>query len=612
MEFQKKERIKDRMLKTASKIWGIPENELEANYDPLLLLMLEACASELEQIGHDIQASQIRLLDKLADLLLPEMLAGPKPPSAVMQASPLEAHGMVDALTKFLCSQRITQQQKTLSADVYFTPIGKFPLLNTALKNILIGDKLYSVKENGTKETIYEKTTDDSTSVFEIELAIAADKSISSLNNLSLFFDLRSHSEAQSFYKTLQSSKAFVNGQSITIKQGYAIADQFELIPESMLEAGNDYSLKINRQVAGAYQKQFLHIADNRPVNELITTTPDSWQSLIPQDILQKELTEQLIFIKLVLSRPYPRHVLESLMININAFPVVSRKFNTINYRTNEWINIIPLQTEGVFLDLHDVRSGSGSYKFKASPRHQDLQEGEASVRNSGMGKTTSREIKDIVNSLMLAIRDESTYFSDISNDFILNRLREINHILTRLQDQMVSAKELQSQQSYVLLKPKKNGEAITIQYWTTNVANAKRIKAYTLLNTSEQLTVNPKTCYLLTNVVGGKTAVTEAEKKNYLKQQISSAGKIISAEDIKLLAFQVFGEHLKKAEIHKTVKAGSGMNQGFIRTIEIIIYLKEEAQKENPEEMQYLAQDMEYILSQNASPVYPFEVVVA
>jgi len=33
MDILKKERIRDRMLKTASKVWGIPENEIEANYD---------------------------------------------------------------------------------------------------------------------------------------------------------------------------------------------------------------------------------------------------------------------------------------------------------------------------------------------------------------------------------------------------------------------------------------------------------------------------------------------------------------------------------------------------------------------------------------------------
>ena len=110
MEAIKKERIKDRMLKTTARLWGVPENEIETNFDPLILLMIDACSSEFEKLGYNISASQTRLLDKLADLILPEALLGPRPSSCIMRATPLEATAKLASETQFLTTQRIQQE----------------------------------------------------------------------------------------------------------------------------------------------------------------------------------------------------------------------------------------------------------------------------------------------------------------------------------------------------------------------------------------------------------------------------------------------------------------------------------------------------------------------
>ena len=47
----KKEKIKDQMVNTAARIWGIDESEIDQNLDPLAMLLIEACAAELEKIG---------------------------------------------------------------------------------------------------------------------------------------------------------------------------------------------------------------------------------------------------------------------------------------------------------------------------------------------------------------------------------------------------------------------------------------------------------------------------------------------------------------------------------------------------------------------------------
>ena len=610
MERLSKDRIKDRMLKTASKVWGIPENEIEANYDPLVLLLLEACSSELEKLNLDIQSSQNRLLGHLAEMMLPDVTSGAQPPSCVMKAAPIEGMTSIDSLTKFYCTTRIGSGNQSATADVHFTPIGKFPLLPTRLKYIGIGDKAYSIKESGTKEVLFEKNTNDNQAVSTIELVLTVDASLASLQGLSLFFDLRSHSEAPSFYQHLPSCKASINGNAIAIKSGYSFAEQFQPDPATMLENGANYTAKLNRLVAGTYAGQFLNIDDATSIKTLQQSSPSTyWQQLLPKEIIQKELAAPMIYLSLSLSKSFPRYVLESLMIAANAFPIVSRKMNTLNYRTNQWINIIPLSFEGAFLDIQSIQSSSGKYNYRMTPFGHDISEGEAYVRTSGIAKHNSREVREMVGNLMQAIRDESAYFNDISNDTIMNRLREVNQVLTRIQDQIKSAKDLREQFCYVLLKPKNSNETLSIQYWSMHLKPAKQVKAFTLLNGLDHTAVDAKSAYTITPLLGGKEYIADAEKKNYLRQEVSSKGKIISIEDVKYAAIKTFGALMKSVEVKKVIKTGSGKTNGFVRAIEVCITPTEEAQLNNPDELQYSLKELEFLLSENATPIFPYYV---
>src|SRR5215217_9471507 len=124
----RKERIKDQMVRTAARLWGVQENEIDTSFDPLIMLMIDACAAELEKIGYDIGASHSRLLDKLASLILPEAMVGPKPASCIVHADPVEPTAAIDAQTRFFSTQRLRTLTGYQNVDVFFTPAGKFVL----------------------------------------------------------------------------------------------------------------------------------------------------------------------------------------------------------------------------------------------------------------------------------------------------------------------------------------------------------------------------------------------------------------------------------------------------------------------------------------------------
>jgi hypothetical protein len=241
----------------------------------------------------------------------------------------------------------------------------------------------------------------------------------------------------------------------------------------------------------------------------------------------------------------------------------------------------------------------------------QGLEEGEALIRSTGVGKTDSREVREIINSLMEAIRDESAFFSELNNEFIQGRLREISQILARLEDQVDRAKDNQASYQYILLRPHKAGEQLTINYWTTNGPDAHAVKAGTVLTPMNHTVISPKQCYTLTNMLGGKSGVSEAEKKTLLRQQLHSRGKVVSAEDVKLMSLKVFGDKLKNVEVSKGVQIGAGKGDGFSRTIDVSLSLNSDYRGDARTEIDYLVSELEYALEKNASPVYPFRVMI-
>ena len=604
----KKEKIKDQMVNTAARIWGVDESEIEQNFDPLALLLIEACAAELEKIGHNISESHTRLLDNLAEVILPESLFGAIPASGILQAMPVDNYAIIGNKTAFSITQKIyrpaTNSNETV--DVYFAPIGNFKLFKTEPAYLVAGHKLYGFKENRNKELLY--APDNPGTANEIWLALSVEKIPESLNGLTIYFDLRSHSAATFFYNSLSFAKCFINDSPVQISGGLNTSDGEEINQTEMLLSGNDRTNKLNRKIAYIYQHHFLQITDTTKINK--TGLPASWKEKFPAEVIKKIEAENLIFIKIELPQNFAQEIFDIVSCSINAFPAVNKKLNSFSYKTDEWLNIIPVPVTATFFDLAAVKSEKGeNYKIRPAADANNLSVGQVIVRSSGVGKTSSQDVKEMINNITETIRDQSAYFGQISNDIILGRLREIGKILTGLEDSIKTATINKPEFYYLMMRPKKNGETIFVDYWTTNDIDANNIKAGIQVNAVNNAQINSKKSYTLTGFTGGKNAVSETEKKTILRQQLLSGGKIVSAEDVKLLCLQLYGEKLKKVEVQKGVQVSNKAGEGFKRTIDVDITYSHVVNEHMATEMDNLYHELEFILQKNASPVYPFRI---
>jgi hypothetical protein len=604
----KKEKIKDQMVKTAARLWEIPENEIEANFDPLVLLLIEACAAELERIGFKIRESHQRLVDRLAELLVPDSSTGAYPSSCIIQAQPTESVVMLNPTSVFSVQANTGNQDSTASIprNIELIPVGTFPLHNVQLKYFGAGNKIFKSFENGSREMLAGR--DSELPSGNIWLMLSPTKGIDSIKDLQLYFHLRNMSEDQQFFFGLSQAVCKINGKLTKIKQGYSTQQQFDLQPADMLSKGHHYHEKIKRNIAANYSNRFLHIVDN--VDATIGSVPDSL-SWVPADVAKLFNSETLIFIELQLPRNFSQDLFDALSVHINAFPAANLMLNQVQYRTSEWINIIPLPVNGSFLDLVNVSSSTGyPYHFKYAAGKRQPNEGEAILRNSGIGNTSSQEIRGMAANFMEAIRDQYAFFSEISNQTILTQLKEITILLNRLEDRIQESKDQVENKCYLLIRPMEVNELISVEYYTTHGTQTNAVRLYSKVEPLRNTNVVPGSAFVIAPLLGGRDSPSGQEKQLILKQQLLSRGKIVTAEDIRLICNHLFGSNLSNVVVNRTTKVEQGSQSGFAMYVTVTITLAAN-NKLLEEEISYLCRQLEFQLAEGAIPGLPFEVLI-
>jgi len=608
MKTESREQIKDRLVRLAAEQWNLDENEIEANFDPLLILIFDAVAGEIEQIGYRIRDIQNNLLNKLSSLMLPQSLLNAKPASCVLTARPNGDTAILKSETNFSTTVRVSRADEVAKdADINFTPIGETKLINVQLSHIRIGGKLYRCDNSGKKTLIHDEG--NNLMSHEIHFALQTNGSVNSLAGLQFFFDLKGHSEAHNFYFTLRETQLLINGNPTPIDMGYYKNTQYEATLKDVFNKDSDYSLKLQRETAAIYRNQFITIDESAdPIST--NTTPHPLLENLPEKLQQEIHTPNVVYGTFQLGRPFAPEVTERLQIVANAFPAINRKLEKIYHKTEKWLNIIPLLIHGSYLDIHSIE-GSNGMKYRLQSAHYDnkVEEGEAIIRAARISKSSSADIRNALKSLTEAIRDESAYFSRISNDFISSRLNEISRILRRLEDQIQLSKDEKPSFRYVLLRSKNPGETVQVSYWNTSPREAGFVKAHLQFRPFQHSLTEVSSCYSVTTAIGGRETLSDYAQKQMLVRQLTSKGKIISVEDIRLLCFELFGPQLKKVAVQKSMHVLPGKNSGFSRFIDIQLYLSKHNFSDN--EVAYLEKQLRYQLETEGCFAYPFTITI-
>jgi hypothetical protein len=616
---ENREQIKNRMMKTAARLWGYPEDETESSFDPLVNVLFSACALELEKISNEIHASRARLLERMVQLLSPEVLCGPLPAHAVIHAKTIEDVAWLQENDQFFCSQRTGVSYESTGTgykDIFFAPTGAFQLNTAAVTYLATGHQLFRYREMISKEVITHCLPGKELEQRVLWIGLTGRRF--NLHNTQFFFEIKNEVNKELFYKNLSQTRWFYGQQELQVLPGYNqdnISGE-HLDIEQLLIRKNTAAWKLKEFVNAYYKPKFISIRQN--ANQTITEN-EGWPAELLQVFDKKELqslqAENVHWIKIQFPENISGAVLQDVVCHVNCFPVLNCELHETLHSMRDMLNIIPMYSDDIFFDLHEISDSDGNvYNIRAIEK--DAQEKLTVIlRQGGIGRFDERDATMIIENIVQLLSDESAAFSVLGRDFLSGELKQLQQIIYKLEQQMITRELNREYTPFLVIRKEKDEEFsnLTVAYWSTNGELGNDIKAGTPFQTYNTSGLFQTHCTMVTTTVGGRNRLSASESITAYKSALLSRDRLISLEDIKIFCRLQLGNTARHIEVTKGVMVPRQVSQGFTRTIDVTIKLNRkdymEAQEKN--QLQYWKESLALKLTGKSVGLTPFRVFI-
>ena len=574
-----KEIIRNRMLKHALNYWNLKNTEY---LDPIVKIILEALSTELYNLGNEIKDSEVRLLEKIANLLAPEFLTCPNPAHAIMHAAPVEVQDIITETDHFYAQKKYSSKQdETMdkSIDVFFTPVGKLKLMQAGISCLVTGANVYTVDSNNNKLISGQTKGGSRLDNNILWMGITVDDRIDNINNLFFYFDWKNleHTLANLNYQLLPLSKWFLNGEEITITEGLPYENK-QVEGSSKKDLSFDYDLLslVEKDITNYYNRKFIAISDSRKVNvqNLKENYPGEFSNVFSEPDLQK-FTEKLLWIKVVFPSAVQSGSLDEVYVYTNSFPVMSRQLNELKYRLKSGSNIVPLKVSGLeqFLSVRSLADEMHQYSATPFRKTEEEETGTYTLRSGGVERFDGRNAKEFISYLLELLRSESAAFSAHGNDFIASTLREMDQRIALMEQKTRAIANTTSEiPHYIIAKPYEGCEMMYVEYWTTNAEMANGIRSGMRLQEYNGSKINSDSLFLVSTTDGGKNRLKPEERVKAFRYGLMTRNRIVTKEDIRNLCFYELGDRISKVDIERGFEMSTHPKQSFLRTIDITI----------------------------------------
>ncbi len=614
---ESKEKIKSRMIKNASRLWGFQDTQPESAFDPFVGMIFGALAGELEKVSGQIADTESRVVEKLVELLTPEPIIGPIPSHGLMRAYPSQSTFTIGSNYQFYLYKKMLfegAQDRAEEKSVFFTPTGNYKLFQGNVEYIVTDPKLFHIENSLFKDLLAESEIKKPKANSTLWIGIKINNQVQSLNGLSFYFDMRNEANQQEFYQIISKTKWSFHGKKLNVIKGFGSGIKTEHSElDSMLVQDMDTTSKICNHVNHFYQDQFVTIADtNEEIKELkVENYPEEFKDLYSPEILQ-QLNKPILWIKIEFPNVFKGGVLEDVHCSINCFPVINRKLNSFTQTSRDFINIIPLQTEDTFLDMKEVtNSERKTYTQKFFTSRGELTKGSYILRQGGVGRFDSRDASEMMHYLLELLRDESAAFAVLGSDMISSNIRELNQTIARLEQRLNEIHTPKEKTSYLMLKSRTEDDIVFVEFWSSLGTFANHIKVGSKLSVYEGSDVMPDSVSLVTSTVGGKDSMNTEQRMNTYRRNLLSHGRVVTKEDIKTLCYEHFGNVIENIEVKKGMKQGTEPRQGFMQTMDIHIILDNRKASFSSEELSFLKKDLILKLEQQSANILPYRCFV-
>lgn len=574
-----KEVIKSRMLKHALNYWNIKNAE---DLDPVVKLILEALSSELYNLSNEIRDTEVRILEKISNLLAPEFLTCPNSSHALVLAQPVEPHEVLNSSTHFYTNRKIsTKRDDTLDStiEIYFTPVDDVKLMDAKIACIATGDSLFSYDDNYNKLQAGQALRRNYTDNNALWIGLDINEKVTNIYEISFCFDWKNPDPklAQLNYQLLPLGKWYIGNREIKTRPGIKYEDH----NAGADEARNifiDYNLLslMENDIKHFYDHKFITITDDRFNNaeDYKTMYPAEFQQLFSETDLKK-LSRKLLWIKVEFPIALQQESLNEVDVLTNCFPVMNRQLNDLKYRLKGGSNIIPLKSDGAEQFLSVKSLSDESHQYQAIPYRKSEEEvmGTFTLRAGGVERFDVRNAKEYISYLLELLRSESSAFAVFGYDFIATILKEMNQRIALMEQKTrglgTSASEIPH---YIIVKPFEGSDMMYAEYWTTYAEGANNIRSGTKLQQLKSTKIKSNALFLVSTTVGGKNRLKPEERLNAFRYGLITRNRIVTKEDIRNFCYYELGSRINNVSVSKGIEMSAHPQQGFTRTIDVII----------------------------------------
>jgi hypothetical protein len=563
-KFFTRERIRNRLLKRAAEMWGYAESEMD-EFDPLVTLLIESCSVEFERIASEIGKTQNRMLERLAQLMYPELTAV-RPAYGIMQAMSSEAVSVLNADAQFMI------KRKDSNSHFYFSPIQDIQLVNGNVACLSTCRELYTIEEGVQKMQVATSSRKNPVHEHTLWLGLDLNSDVESLDGVSFFFNWLNDPDAETWYQYLQYATWSINDNILKTQPGLIREEAKQ--PQEQLEQEFDNIQRVEEEVFDVFKRQFVTIRSQELLSALKITRenyPPYFENWFTAEDLQ-ELKNPLIWVQIKFPTSVSPEAIDNVLCSINSFPVLNRRLNKITYKLQQNLNIIPLEAEGSFLSVKEIANTSG-HKIKLVPfgNPYDLQTESYTLRY-GVNRFNERNSYETLVNLLDLIREESSFFSSLGEDFLAQHVRELNQILARMESKVKMRNKHESPYPFLAVRSGKEGATVMVEFWSCMGSAANKISIGTKLTPYQNSNVKTEHLYMMTTTFGGRDNLSDADKLIQYKKALFTRNRIVTPEDLRMVVASEMGQSSKNIEIQKTFMKGVLPGEGFMRCIEIII----------------------------------------
>ena len=610
-----KDQIKDRILKRAAKKWGYNDVELENVFDPIVNLLFDVCAKELEKISNEIFSSRRRMTERLVDILTPTSATKATPARGILRAYPVENESILHDQHQFFLQKKEKNPYNPIESVIknyHFGPTIPVKLNRNKINFVVLPSGVQYIEKNQFKELVGEKSYTQKAPHGTIWLGLKHEGD-GIMKDLMFYFYLRNIKDRTKFFHFLPRAKWSINNQPLTTVQGYNNDDFTKQVKYDLKQHDIYHIKKTEEHTNDFYIKNFITVKDSVTIDDSHYIFPTELEAFVPQKELEKmKEDKELIWVKIEFPNVIGPTILSEIFCSNNCFPVINKKLNETQGNIKELLDIYPLKlNDDYFLELFSVMNDRNKNFDIVTNNDEPDDENFAYLRFGGVARFDERNAAEEINYLIDLIRDEAAAFSRLGHDFTDNNLKEINQIIARFKTKMSQTGMQNLNNPYLILNTEKTKEKGTlfIKYWTTNGDDANKISPFTKFSIFKGADFEKDNIMLLSSTQGGRNELTNSEKIYAYRENLISNQRVVTRQDIIILCKNHFGDAIEDIEVVNGIQTGLDSNVGYTPTIDILLTQKDK-ESYSEEEWDFLSEDLKLLIEKRALNIVPFRIV--